>query len=68
MKIKHISIKDFPIRILKKGKKRGRPSKEELTMSKIMSFEMQKPSNKKSIKKFVKDLLFYGTGIVRVTP
>lgn len=66
MKLKHISIKDLPVRVTKKGKKRGRPSKSELAMSKLISYEIKKPANQKAIQKTLNDLFLYGAGIIEM--
>lgn len=66
MKIKHISIKDFIVRVTKKGKTRGRPSKHELNASALLSYELKK--NDKAIKKVMNDVMLYGKGIFEVRP
>lgn len=65
MKIKHVSIKDLPVRVTKKGKKRGRPSKAEMTMSKLCSHELKKSFGE--IQKVINDMFFYGTGVYKTT-
>ena len=57
------SIKDYVVRVTKKGKKRGRPSKAELFMSRMVSEEFMKPNFQKEMNECVHDTLMYGTGI-----
>lgn len=68
MRIKRVSIKDYLVRVRKKNKKQGRPSKAEIAMSAIMSWELKKPKNQEAIRKSIDDLFAYGIGIVEVTP
>ena len=55
-----ISIKDYPIRFRKNGKTRGRPSKWELYVSRMISEYMQKPEIKTKFQKYVEDMFIYG--------
>lgn len=54
----------MPIRIIKKGKTRGRPSKAEKSMSQFMSWYMEKPAIKKQIQKAQMDMVLYGFSII----
>ena len=52
------SIKEFSIRATKQGKTRGRPSKEEMDMSAVMSYHFNK--NRKKIEKQIMDRVIHG--------
>ena len=60
------SAKDFMVRVIKKGKKRGRPSKPEITLSKILSWHMNKPEVKESVNKSILDQVLYGKGAIEI--
>ena len=68
MKIKHVPIKSLMVRCRKKGKTRGRPSKFEMSASKLLSYEMWKKSNVLAMHKAIHDLLVYGTSCVQIKP
>lgn len=55
-----MNIKDYPIRIRKKGKTRGRPSKFEIYSSKLFSDYMKRPIVKAMFQQYVHDMLVYG--------
>jgi len=59
-----MSIKKLSVRIRTKGKTRGRPSKAEITMSKLMSWQLEK--NKPEIMKAHTDMLMLGTGCLKM--
>ena len=63
-KIKLESIKDYPVRIRKKNKTRGRPSKWELLVSKMTSQLLKE--NKEIIRKIQEDYLVYGTSAMKI--
>jgi len=58
------SIKDLTIRIMRRGKKCGRPSKYEVMMSNLMSEYVEE--NKKAIRKTIDDAVVFGMGIMYV--
>jgi hypothetical protein len=64
MKAKHISIKDYYVRAKKKNKTRGRPSKEEVYASAVMSYCLEKVIPQ--MHKAHMEALLYGTGILKV--
>lgn len=63
--IKHINIKDFIVRARKKNKKRGRPSKQEIILSKFLSQQVNSPELQQEIEKAYLDMMLYGTGIIK---
>lgn len=56
-----MSIKDFPVRVKIKNKTRGRPSKVELLMSKIVSHNFMKPKFQKLLADKMSDDILYGS-------
>ena len=56
---------DFIVKVTKKGKTRGRPSKWELEVSSIMSNILKE--SEKAIHKAAVDSIIYGTGCVEIT-
>lgn len=58
------SLFGMPIRVIKKGKKRGRPSKFEITLSKLVSWHMESPEMKKAIEQAQMDMLTHGIAVV----
>ena len=52
------SIKEFSVRATKRGKTRGRPSKEEMLMSAFLSYYHKK--HYKEIRRKVFDIIVYG--------
>lgn len=65
IKVKHISIKDFYVRVKKKNKTRGRPSNLEIYTSQILSACLVEI--RPEIYKAFEDVLLYGTGILEIT-
>ncbi|MDI6732349.1 MAG: hypothetical protein QME16_00250, partial [Planctomycetota bacterium] len=59
-----ISIKDYFCRVRKKNKTKGRPSKEEMVLSAVTSYNLDKM--KPLFRKMHKDIMLYGTGIMKV--
>jgi len=57
------SIKDYVVRVTKKGKNRGRPSKMEHYMSKMTSDVFKSDAFQKEMNQCINDTLMYGTGI-----
>lgn len=57
------SIKDLEVRINKKGKTRGRPSKVEIHMSKMMTEICKSDAFQKEMNEYINDATLYGTGI-----
>lgn len=45
------SIKKYPIRVVKKGKKRGRPSKEERDITPLLSYIMSQSDGEVEIRR-----------------
>ena len=58
------SVKDLALRVVRKGKTRGRPSKYEMYVSKIMSDLVEQ--NKDVISDIIADTTINGTGILRI--
>lgn len=54
----------MPVRVIKKGKTRGRPSKMEKTASKLLSYYMQQPEFQEAMKKAQMDMALYGAAII----
>lgn len=59
---REMSIKDFLVRVIKRHKTRGRPSKFEMYMTKLLSKEIEKPSFQKVTRQLQEDLMLYGAG------
>ncbi len=59
-----MSIKDFAVRVTKKGKTRGRPSNMEILASELASKILE--DNKEAIRLAMEDLGVYGTGITKI--
>lgn len=57
------SIKDYLVRVTKKGKNRGRPSKFEHYMSKTISDVAKSKEFKTEMERCINDMMMYGTGI-----
>ena len=57
-----ISVKHLPVRVIKKNKTVGRPSKWEVTVSQILSNEIKKPKIQKIMRQIHTDLMLYRTG------
>ncbi len=58
-----MNIKDYSVRAIKKGKKRGRPSKQERTMSAITSFFFDSPKVQKYLKERMMEIMLYGSTV-----
>ena len=58
------SIRGLAIRAITKGKTRGRPSKNEIAISTMMSYLIEK--NRKVISDVIVDTAIGGTGILRI--
>lgn len=56
-----MSIRDLPVRAKKKGKTRGRPSKEEIIISKIISEKFIEKQGE--IDKSIKEMFCYGNAM-----
>jgi hypothetical protein len=55
-----MTVKDFPVRVTKKGKTRGRPSKAELGMSELMSWIINEPKYQEKVRQGIADYLLGG--------
>lgn len=55
-----MKIGDFPVRIKKKGKTVGRPSKWEVYASGVMSEIIKTKSYKAEFERFITDMFLYG--------
>ena len=61
LKEEGMKIGDFPVRIKKKGKTVGRPSKWEVYASGVMSKIIKTDSYKAESERFITDMYLYGT-------
>lgn len=66
MKKTKINWSDKRVRVRKRGKTRGRPSKVEILLTHVVDKEMSRPEVSKTLKDAIRDALLYGQSWVEI--